>query len=81
MQEYVIFSNNHFQEIDFYFFAFLSIVPFDTIIKLQQEKFMKQLSLDLQTENITKHFHLKLDPHTFQTNLGYLLDRNSFKND
>ena len=81
MQEYVIFSNNHFQEIDFYFFAFLSIVPFDTIIKLQQENFMKQLSLDLQTENITKHFHLKLDPHTFQTNLGYLLDRNSFKND
>ena len=36
----------------------LNIVPFDINIKLQQERFMKQLSLDLEPESITKHFPL-----------------------
>ena len=37
-------------------FEYLSIVQFDVSIKLQLEKIMKQLSLDLQRESFTKHF-------------------------
>ena len=41
----------------------LSIVPFNINIKLQQGKFMKQLSFDFQPENITKYFPLRyIDP-------------------
>ena len=37
-------------------FEYLNIVPFDINLKLQQGKFMKQLSPDLNQKVITKHF-------------------------
>lgn len=40
-------------------FEYLSIVSLNLSIKLQQGKFMKQLSFDLQPESITKHFPLR----------------------
>ena len=50
----MMFRNKH--ESTKPFFQYLSIVPFDISIKLQQGKIMKQLSLGLQREGITKHF-------------------------
>ena len=53
----MMFKNKH--ESTKPLFEYLNIVTFDVFIKLQQGKFMKQLSLDLQPESITKHFPLR----------------------
>ena len=53
----MMFKNKH--ESTKPFFDYYSIAPFDINIKLQQGKFMKQSSLDLQPESIKKHFPLR----------------------
>ena len=53
----MIFKNKH--ESTKPLFKYLNIVPFDINLKLQQGKFMKQLSPDLQPESTTKHFPLR----------------------
>ena len=52
---------------------FKNIVSFDINIKLQQGKFMKQLSLDLQPESITKHFPLRFIDSISNTNSDKLI--------
>ena len=54
-------------------FEYLNIVPFDINIKLQQRKFMKQLSLDLEPESITKHFPLRYIDSINNTNSDKLI--------
>ena len=53
----MLFKNKY--ELTKALFEYSSIVPFDINVKLQQGNFIKQLSLDLQPESITKHFPLR----------------------
>ena len=47
-------------------FEYLSTVPFDFNIKLQQGKFRKQLSLDLQPNSITKQYSFRYTEYSIR---------------